>query len=143
MNKKTTKELIDTMKGSRNYGQYLRDNQEELDKSYMRIDRALTALLAEKGLKKSAVIAKSGLEIHYGYQIFSGVKTPTRDKVVMLCFGLGLTVDETQQLLKTSGYQQLYGRNLRDNAILFGLTHHLSVIELNTTLYDAGLDILV
>ena len=130
------------MKNSRDYSLYLKENQAELNPSCMKIDRALNVLLTEKGLKKAEVIARSGIEVHYGYQIFSGVKTPTRDKVVMLCIGMGLTVGETQQLLKVAGYPQLYGRNARDNAILFGITHGQTVIDLNTLLFDKGFDIL-
>lgn len=61
----------------------------------------------------------------------------------MLCFGLGLTVEETQQLLKITGYPQLYGKNERDNVILFGLTRKLSIIDINNILYDLNLDILI
>lgn len=141
--KKTTQQLIDMMKSSHDYHAYREANGEELSASFMKIDRALSAILNEKGSKKADVIAKSGIEVHYAYQIFSGAKTPTRDKVVMLCFGLGLTVDETQQLLKITGYPQLYGKNERDNAILFGLTRRLSIIDINNILYDLNLDILI
>lgn len=143
MPKKTTGELLETMKGSREYPEYLKENPGELASSFLKIDRALQSLLAEKGLRKSEVIARSGLEVHYGYQIFSGVKTPTRDKVLMLCCGMGLTVEETQRLLQISGYPQLYARNGRDNAILFGITHGQSIIELNNLLYEQNFDLLL
>jgi len=141
--KKTTSELLESMKNSRDYSSYLHENKDEISQSYMKIDRALSVLLTEKKLKKAEVIAKSGIEVHYAYQIFSGVKTPTRDKVLMLCIGMALTVEETQQLLKISGYPPLYSRNGRDNAVLFGLVHSYSVIDINTALYDGGYEILM
>lgn len=141
--KKTTQQLIDMMKSNNNYNEYRETNQEELSQSFMKIDRALSVILNDKKAKKSDVIAKSGIEVHYAYQIFSGVKVPTRDKVVMLCFGLNLTAEESQQLLKITGYPQLYGKNERDNAILFGLTKQISVIDMNNILYDLNLDILI
>ena len=38
---------------------------------------------------------------------------------------------------------QLYGKNERDNAILFGLTKMISVIDMNNILFDLGLELLV
>ena len=139
--KKTTQELLDLMKNARSYAEYLRENIESIGSVHMRIDRALNALLAQKELPKAEVIARSGIETHYAYQIFSGSKTPTRDKVLMLCVGLGLGAEEAQQLLKVTGYAQLYGKDERDNVILFGLTKHLSIIDLNDLLYEMHLEL--
>lgn len=80
--------------------------------------------------------------IPYAYQIFSGTKTPTRDKVLMLCIGFSLAVEETQRLLKITGYAQLYSKDERDNVILFGLTKKLSIIEINDILYEMNHNIL-
>ena len=139
---KSTKELLEEMKSSRNYDAYLAVNRDSIGAGARRLDRALDALLAEKKKSKAEVIARSGIETHYAYQIFSGAKTPTRDKVVMLCFGLGLSESETERLLKITGYAQLYAKDERDNVLLFGLTKKLSVIEVNGLLYDLGLDLL-
>ena len=141
--KRSTQELIELMKKSKNYNDYLAENREDLLGSYMKIDRALNSLLADKGMKKSDVIARSGVEVHYAYQIFSGTKVPTRDKVIMLCIGFSLTVEETQELLRVTGYPQLYSKNERDNAILFGIMKKLSIIDMNDLLYDLGTDILL
>lgn len=140
--KKTTQELLELMKSSRDYHEYLAQNKEDIGKDHMKIDRALNVLLAEKKAVKAEVIAKSGIENHYAYQIFSGAKTPTRDKVLMLCVGFALTVEETQQLLKITGYAQLYSKEERDNVILFGLTKHLSIIDINDLLYEMNYGIL-
>lgn len=140
--KKTTQELIEIMKSSNDYSVYLESNSDAITPNLITISQALTTLLKDKKLVKADVIAQSGIEIHYAYQILSGIKTPTRDKVIMFCIGMKLTVEETQQLLKTTGYPQLYGKSERDNAILFGLTKMLSLIDLNALLYDLHLDIL-
>lgn len=140
--KKTTQELLEMMKSSKSYDEYLSNNRDELAQVLMKIDRALGVLLADKNIKKADVIAKSGLEVHYAYQIFSGAKIPTRDKVIMLCFGFPLSPDETQKLLKITGYAQLYGKDMRDNAILFGLTKGLSIVEVNGMLYELGFSLL-
>ena len=141
--KKSTEELIAMMKNTADYGEYREANREELTRDFMKIDRALAALLAEKQKKKSTVIAGSGIEVHYAYQIFSGAKLPSRDKVIMLCFGFSLSAEEAQQLLKMTGYPQLYAKNERDNAILFGLTKKLGIMDMNDLLYDLNLEILL
>ena len=139
---KTTDELLEMMKNSATYAEYISKNGDVITDT-MKIDRVLSALLEQKKLKKAAVIAASTIEVHYGYQIFSGEKTPSRDKVIMLCFGFGLTLEETQNLLKITGYTQLYGKNFRDNAIIFAIIKQLSIIELNLILDELGLELLL
>ncbi len=131
------------MKTSQDYSAYLARNREDIGKEHMRIDKALIALLTDKSMNKADVIARSCIENHYAYQIFNGKKTPSRDKVVMLCYGFSLSVEEAQQLLKISGYAQLYIKDSRDNVLLFGLTKALTVIEVNCLLYELGLALLV
>ena len=140
--KKSTQELLDLMKSSHSYGDYITENKEDIGQGCMKIDRALTALLHQNGAVKADVIKRSGIEVHYAYQIFSGVKVPTRDKVIMLCVGFGLGVEETQRLLKITGYAQLYSKEERDNVILFGLTKSLSIIGINDILYEMHLELL-
>ncbi len=140
--KKTTSELLKLLKNSPSYNEYLTENGRDITET-MKPGRALCALLAEKDLKKSRVIARSGIETHYAYQIFSDIKTPTRDKMIMLCFGFPLNCEETEHLLKITGYAPLYSKNQRDNALLFGLAKQLSVVEMNGLLFDLGLDLLI
>lgn len=140
--KKNTQELLELMKTSQDYHDYHEKYKDDIGKGHMKIDRALNALLADKDAIKADVIARSGIETHYAYQIFSGTKTPTRDKVLMLCIGFSLSVEETQRLLKITGYAQLYSKDERDNVILFGLTKKLSIIEINDILYEMNHNIL-
>ncbi len=141
--KKTTQELLEMMKSKEDYQAYLKETHGELEGDYMRVGRALQILMAEKKLKKADVIARSGVEVHYAYQIFSDSKVPKRDKVLMLGIGAGICVEEMQQLLRVTGYPPLYGKIPRDNAILFGITKELSVIDINNLLYEMGLELLL
>ena len=141
--KKTTQELLELMKSTSDYMDYLAVCNDSILSEHMKPDRILNMLLDEKHRKKSDVIALSGIETHYAYQIFSGTKLPSRDKMLMLCFGFGLTPDEAQRVLRLTGYPLLYGKNLRENAILFGLTKHYSVIEVNDALYTLGEELLL
>ena len=99
----------------------------------------LNDIFAEKEISPSQCIRNSGLDRTYCYQIFSGRKLPSRDKVLALCFGLSLDVEDTQLLLKST---QLYPRNERDSIIIFALQRNASILEANELLLDLGYEIL-
>ena len=84
-----------------------------------------------KGLEKADVWHDSGLTKDYAYEIMSGKSTKnfSRDKVIIICFGLKLTVDEARQLLKKCGYAPLYARDTRDSIIIYSLWHHISIVK--------------
>gem|GEM_PF-170731 len=103
----------------------------------------LDMLLSEKKLQKNEVIARSNLDRNYAYQIFNGRKTnPSRDKMIMLSIGMGLTLEETRKLLKVSSLSDLYIRNPRDSIIMYCLVQKNDLIETNETLSNYGVDIL-
>ena len=115
------------------------------NKDYMisgNLAELLSALLERKGLKKSQVIKTSEIPEVYGYQIFSGVRVPERNKLLCLAVGMGLNIDETQQLLRCSGYSQLYVKLPFDSVVLYGLCKHLTVVQINELLYEHGLEML-
>ena len=74
------------------------------------VPELLADLLERKQLTRAAVIRAAGLARTYGYQLFDGTYTPTRDKLIQLAFGFQLTVEETQALLKAAGHAVLYTR---------------------------------
>ena len=45
------------------------------------------------------------------------------DKLIALCFGMMLDIDETDDLLKYAGYNPLYARNKRDSIIIFAISN--------------------
>lgn len=95
----------------------------------------LDGLLAAKNVTRSAVIKASGLNIPYAFQIFSGLKSPSRDKLLALAVGLRSSFDECQKLLKLAGVNELYARNRRDAIIIYGLENGLGITELNEYLF--------
>ena len=94
----------------------------------------------QKELKKADVVRRSMLG-NYAYSIINGNRTkPERDKLIMLCFGLRLTAEETNRLLKMSSNGELYVRNPRDLVLIYALDRNQSVIEANNKLEELGLD---
>ncbi len=115
------------------------------NKDYMvsgSLAQLLAGLLESKGLKKSRVIQAAELSEVYGYQIFSGIRVPERKKLLCLAVGMGLNIEETQQLLKCSGYPTLYVKLPFDSIVLYGLCKGLSVVQINELLYEYGLETL-
>jgi len=115
------------------------------NKDYMvtqRLTDLLNQLLESKGLQKSQVIKKAEISEVYGYQIFSGIRVPERKKLLCLAVGMGLNIEEVQQLLKCAGYAQMYVKLPFDSIVLYGLCKGLSVVQINGLLYEYGLETL-
>ena len=135
--KKSTDKLLDTLKKKPTIEEYFDENSSEL--LNCTLTQALDQLLSEKQLSKAEVIRASNIDRTYGYQIFDGRKSPSRDKLIMLCFGIGLTLEETQRLLNIAGLRELYPRDSRDAIISFAILHHMNLIDANEILYDKQL----
>lgn len=140
MKKKPTDELMKALTTGESINHYIDSQHEYLINS--NISDYLEKLLISKKLKKSQVIQKAELNEIYGYQIFSGTRKPSRDKLISLAFGMQLSLDETQQLLKYSGVAPLYPKNARDSVLIWGLSHLLSIPETNELLYNQSFDTL-
>lgn len=140
MIKKPTSELMDALTTSTSIDKYIKSEGEHF------IDEPLFSYLSklteEKGLKKSQVIKDAEMNEIYGYQIFSGSRVPSRDKLLSLAFGMRLSLDETQQLLKYAGFSPLYPKSERDSILIWCINHALSLCETNEQLYTHSHDTL-
>ena len=136
MPKKTTSHLENELKNSTSLDTFLEKHQDEL--SDCSLSDQLGKLLRKKGLSKAEVVRECNLNEVYAYQILSGVRRPSRDKLLCLCFAMKATLSETQSLLKESGFAPLYVRSHRDSIIIFAITHGHTLLQLNTDLYDHG-----
>jgi len=137
---KSTDELLNEIKSTKNILDYMEHNQEEMHLNTLA--EALDAWTAKKDLSTADVIKKSNLNSSYVYQIFRGKKYPSRDKVIALAFGLALNADETQKLLKQAGYRELYPRDKRDALLLFAINQKMNIIDANEVLYDHEIEVL-
>lgn len=129
----TTAGLDYELKCTGNIEEYLVNNKENM--LMHSLPEHLNILLAQKGISRADVVRGSLLDRAYVYQIFSGEKTPSRDKLIAIAFGLRLSDDETQKMLKLSGNRELYVRDVRDAVILFALHHKKTIFETNELLF--------
>lgn len=137
---KDTSEIVKELGLSPDFQTFYNENKEYMVTSDL--SQLLAELLKSKGLKKTSVIKNSELSEVYSYQIFSGLRVPERKKLLCLAIGMGLNIDEAQQLLKCAGYSQLYVKKPFDSIVLYGLCKGLSVVEVNELLYKYDMETL-
>lgn len=102
----------------------------------------LAGLCRDKGRTAGQVIRLADLARTYGHQIFNGTRKPSRDKLIQICFGLGLDVEEAQALLKMAEKSPLYPKLLRDAAIMRCLHKGKTVLQIQELLDRLGLTLL-
>lgn len=98
----------------------------------------LYRLLEGRGWLVKDAIRACYLERSYGYQLFNGTRPPTRTFLLRLALALDLGEEETQKLLARCGKASLYPRSRFDAAVLYGLTHHLTLEETDELLLSLG-----
>lgn len=131
--KKKTEDLINEIVENENISQYLDTNAEEFLDIPLHVH--LKKLLGETGLSVSQVVDAS-CKGEYLYQVFRGIKNPSRDIVLSIALAMKLKLDETAYLLRIARMPLLDARNRRDSVIIFALSRSLSVPDTNDILYE-------
>ena len=140
MNEKNTDTLQQELMSTNNLDRFLTEN----DASFrdVPLQEAIQRIFDEKGMSKAQLAKQSGNSEVYLHQLFSGRRFPSRSRLLCLCFGLGATVDEAQSLLQQARHAPLYSRDRRDAIIIFALSHHMTLFEVNDKLFTENLDTL-
>ena len=126
---KNTDELTHEIQMADDIVSYFEKNRDEMQ--ICTLPEYLQEWLERKELTRADVVRHSNLNKAYVYQIFSGKKFPSRDKVI-----------ETQSLLKQAGHRELYPRDPRDALLLFAFSKKMSIIDANELLYDHEIEVL-
>lgn len=100
----------------------------------------LQQLLDEKGLDRPKVVKAANLNPTYGYEIFTGGKNPSRDKLLQIVFAMGCTLQEANRVLQAGGHNELYCKDRRDAIIIFCLEHGYTLLRTDQELYRFGED---
>jgi hypothetical protein len=133
-----TEKLVEKLASSESIDDYLDAFGEQCAETFS-FSECFHALFVKKNLKKMEVLDRSQIERVYGHEIIRGKRNPSRDKVLMMSFGMLLTVPETQLLLRHSGHNPLTPKIRRDAVILFALAHGVNLIDMNELLVDKDL----
>lgn len=100
----------------------------------------LERMLEKKGLKRSRVVRMADLNETFGYQIFTGARNPSRDKVLQIAFAMALSLRETNRALMAAGASSLDSKCRRDAIIIFCIDQGCSLQKVNEELYRLGED---
>lgn len=131
---KQTDDLRQELMESADLDRFLDENKEHFEAE--ECCAMLERLYADKDFSKAELARRSGMSTVYLYQLFSGLRRPSRDKLICLCFGLGCSLDTTQELLKKNGFLGLYPKNRRDAIILYSLSKGSTLQETNDKLFQ-------
>ena len=135
--KKDTSELLSELESFSDFNTFYEENAPSI--GTRTLSEALCRLLDEKGLTKSEVVERAQMSEVYAYQIFSGTREkPQLRKLLCLTVAMGLSLKETQELLKSCGFPQLYARRPFDCVVIYGIYHGFTVQKINEILFEYG-----
>lgn len=140
MEKKSTDNLKQDLMDMADLDKFLEENQEEFSNEIFL--NLLKDLLEKKKISKAALAKKEGMSEVYLHQIFAGKRRPSRNRLLCLCYGLGTSVEEAQDMLRQCGMAQLYPKMKRDAIIWYGLAHQVELFDINDKLYTEDLETL-
>ena len=134
MHKKDTCDLQTELISAPDLDRFLAENQDNFYDTTIAV--LLMNLFEKTNLSKSALAKRSGISNVYLHQIFSGERHPSRNRILCLCFGLAASLEDSQRLLERGGFAPLHAKNKRDAIIIFGLTHGMSLDDINDRLFS-------
>ncbi len=134
MNEPLTEELLEELLSSPSPAKFINNN----NISTRSLSEYLQQLLKEKGLERVKVVREAGLNQTFGYQIFTGARNASRDKILQIAFAMKLSLKETDRLLQAGGVNELYCKNRRDAIIIFALQEGYSLQKADEELYRFG-----
>lgn len=132
---KSTGDLLEVLKKNSSYA----EGQEEIkgEQYSVNLSDYLNGIAAQKDMRLSDVMRRSGLKKSYFYSLFDGKReNPARDVLIQLGFGFQMSFDEVQEFLKHLGAAQLYPRIPRDGAIIYAFQHGMDIIECDILLSE-------
>lgn len=130
---KDTNNLRQELMEAPSLDQFLSENQDSFNRDS--ICELLNRLFQKRRISKATLAKRSGMSEVYLHQVFSGRRSPSRSRLLCLCFGLNASLEETQELLKQCGFAQLYPKDRRDAIILYGILNGMDLFALNDKLF--------
>ena len=98
----------------------------------------LAGLISDRNITTREFIIKTLLSRSFTYQILSGDRIPSRNILLRIAVSIGMSVDETQRMLKLADRGALYPKVKRDAAIIYALSNKYSLYETDELLVSLG-----
>ncbi len=138
--KTITEELLQDLKNASDIEAFFKTHENKL--ITQTFSEYLNDMAKIKNLYISDIVKESGVG-EYVYKIFSGERKPSRDILISIAFGMNLSLEETQLLLRISKFAVLDARDKRDSIIIFGITHKMNVYQTDDMLEEKQLVTLI
>ncbi len=140
MKEKHTSTLFLELEKNGSFAKFAETNEE----SFVHSDFSeyISLLSREKEMAPIQVIKNAQIDRVYGHQLFNGTRKPSRDKVLQLAFGFGLSLEETQKLLRMADKSRLYPKIKRDAAIIYGLNNRMQISDMQEFLFSLDLPVI-
>lgn len=136
--KLSTSFLNNLLSDSANINEFIDKFEEELE--YPSFVEYINRLIKDRGLSVPEIIENGFMNESYCYQLIKGTRKPSRNKIIQLCFALGLNLEESNKLLLCGQKNVLYVRDKRDAIIIFGINKKLSVMDAEEILLERGFE---
>ncbi len=133
IDKENTTNLMDELITSNHLAKYLAKYNFG-DSAYLSFPEYFDKIVKEKNIKKAILIRKVNMTRSYAYEVFNGVKRPSREKTILLAFGLDLDYKGTQKLLLSAKHNPLHPKDKRDSIIIYAKYNGHSLLETNMLL---------
>lgn len=135
MHEKDTDELVKELQIASDIKLFQSYNQNEFK---IPLYQYLNNLLAERHLSKSELVEKINHDDKHIYHILSGLRKPSRKKLLTISRALELNLEETNYLLRYGGFAILYVRDIWDSIIIRAIEKNFTIMETNDILHDLG-----
>ena len=129
------------LKKAKSLETFLKENEQFF--SSKDFSNLLDEQIRNKKMNKADLAKAAGMSEVYLHQLLSGRRSPSRTRLICICVGLQLTLEETQKLLFHAGIGQLYVKNRWDAIIIYGIDHGMDLFTINDLLFDANEDTLI
>lgn len=133
---RVTEELLKELKNAKDIEAFFKANEDKF--LNQTTSEYLNELLIIKGLSVATVAKESGVG-EYTYKVFGGDRKPSRDIAIAISFGMKLSLEEAQLLLRISKFAILDSRDKRDSIIIYALTHGSTLVQADDMLFNNGL----
>ncbi len=129
--RKITDELLKELKNSKDIQSFLDSHEQEFI-SENPVDY-LNYIIQSRKTSVAEVAKNSGVG-NYVYKVFNNERKPSRDVMLAIALGIGLSLEEAQLLLRISKFAILDSRDKRDSVIIYGFVNHLTVFKVDDLL---------
>ncbi len=129
----STAELLNKLSNVEDIKSFLNEYQEEFFN--LSLKDFLNDTLSHKELSVANVAKNSG-QGEYVYKVFSGERKPSRDVLIGIAFGMSLSLNETQLLLRIAKLGALDARDEWDSVVIYALNEGKSFTQLNDLLFE-------